>query len=377
MRIFRLMAKFNWQYPDWPNFTYDLHAADDMLFEFIERVGSVSGMVLGLSVEAQMQVQIDLMIAEAVKTSAIEGEFPDQEHIRSSIQYNLGLTSELKGVRDRSAIGLGTMMVDVRRTFQDLLTEEKLFEWHQWLLGEKLHIHAGAWRTGSEPMRIVSGAIGREVMHFEAPPSHQIPEEMDRFIRWFNDSKPHSRSHLKTALIRAAIAHIYFESIHPFEDGNGRIGRAISEKALAQSIGRPVFFSVSRTIGENTKAYYAALEQAQRSLDITGWIDYFMQTILQAQTDAEALVDFTLKKAKFFNRFRERLNERQAKVINRMFEEGIKGFTGGMNARKYISIASTSKATATRDLQALVLMGALKLMGTAGGRSTRYELNLS
>lgn len=371
------MATFNWQFSGWPQFYFDLRLEDALLFEFIERMGRVSGMVEGLSVEAKMQVQIDLMIAEAVKTSAIEGEFPNQEHIRSSIQYNLGITQDLKGIRDRSAIGLGSTMVDVRRTFQDPLTEQKLFEWHQWLLGDKLHIHAGAWRTGKEPMRVVSGAIGREVIHFEAPPSDKVPEEMRRFIQWFNDSMPQGRSDLKRALIRAAISHVYFESIHPFEDGNGRIGRVIAEKALAQTLGRPLLFSLSRSIEENRQAYYDALQQAQRSLDITGWIGFFMQMILTAQTDAEAMVDFTLKKGKFFDQYRDLLNERQRKVITRMFEEGVKGFSGGMNARKYMSIASTSKATATRDLQELVSMGALRLMGTAGGRSTSYELNLS
>ena len=153
------------------------------------------------------------------------------------------------------------------------------------------------------------------------------------------------------------------------------IGRAIAEKALAQSLGRPVLFSLSRAIEANRQAYYDALQQAQRSLDISGWIGYFMQSVLQAQTDAEAMVDFTLKKAKLFDRFRDLLNERQRKVMTRMFEEGVKGFSGGMNARKYMSIASTSKATATRDLQELVSMGALRLMGTGGGRSTCYEVN--
>lgn len=370
------MVVYNWQFPDWPQFHFELLLEEELLFDLIERVGRVSGLVEGLSVEDQMAVQIDLMIAEAMKTSAIEGEFPNQEHIRSSIQYNLGITQDLKSIRDRSAIGLGSTMVDVRRTFQDPLTEQKLFEWHQWLLGDKLHIHAGAWRTGKEPMRVASGAIGREVIHFEAPPSDKVPEEMRRFIQWFNDSMPQGRSDLKRALIRAAISHVYFESIHPFEDGNGRIGRVIAEKALAQTLGRPLLFSLSRSIEENRQAYYDALQQAQRSLDITGWIVFFMQMILTAQTDTEAMLDFTLKKGKFFDQYRDVLNERQRKVITRMFEEGVKGFSGGMNARKYMSIASTSKATATRDLQELVSMGALKLMGTAGGRSTCYEVNL-
>ena len=223
-------------------------------------------------------------------------------------------------------------------------------------------------------MRLVSGSIGKEKIHFEAPPSDQVEKEMEHFISWFNDTAPGGPKEIKIAPVRAAIAHLYFETIHPFEDGNGRIGRAIAEKALSQTIGRPVLLSLSRTIEADKNTYYAALEKAQKSNEITEWIKYFVGVTLAAQKQARESVDFILKKSKFFDRFKDALNERQLKVIRRMLEEGPEGFEGGMNARKYVSIAKTSKATATRDLQQLVELGVLIAEG--GGRSIHYRLNI-
>jgi Fic family protein len=195
-------------------------------------------------------------------------------------------------------------------------------------------------------------------------------------VKWFNETAPGGKHEIRIAPVRSAIAHLYFESIHPFEDGNGRIGRAIAEKALSQTLGRPVVLSLSKTIESNKKLYYKSLEQAQRSNDITPWIEYFVQTILDAQIDSEIQVEFTLKKVKFFDRFKDRLNDRQLLVIQRMLEEGQTGFEGGMNARKYIGITKTSKATATRDIQHLVEIGAfLALPGR--GRSSSYTLALT
>jgi Fic family protein len=199
---------------------------------------------------------------------------------------------------------------------------------------------------------------------------------MESFIAWFNETTPDERRGLKKAVVRSAIVHLYFESIHPFEDGNGRIGRALAEKALSQGIGRPVLLSLSRTIEANKKAYYDALSQAQRSNKITPWITWFFHTVLAAQMEAEEGIEFTLQKAKFFDRFKEKLTERQLKVIRRMLEEGPKGFAGGMNASKYGSLTKVSKATATRDLQVLLEMGALVYLGEGGGRSTKYKVNL-
>jgi Fic family protein len=242
------------------------------------------------------------------------------------------------------------------------------------LLQENTGLLIGAWRTHQEPMQIISGPYGKQKIHFEAPPSGNVTSEMKKFIQWFNDTAPGGKKEIKKAPVRSAIAHLYFESIHPFEDGNGRIGRAIAEKALSQTVGRPILLSLSQTIEADKKAYYAALEKAQRNNEITNWINYFVDTTLKAQKHAIEIIDFILKKAKFFDRFKEQLTERQTKAINKIFEAGPEGFEGGMNANKYMSINKVSKATATRDLQTLVLMNVLLPKGS--GRSTSYILNM-
>jgi len=223
-------------------------------------------------------------------------------------------------------------------------------------------------------MQIVSGSIGKEKIHFQAPPSQQVSEEMRQFISWFNATAPDESKTISSAPVRAAIAHLYFESIHPFEDGNGRIGRAIAEKTLSQTLGRPVMMSLSRTIEADRKNYYAALEQAQTSNEITAWISYFVEVALKAQRESRQLIDFTLQKTRFFDRHKTQLNERQTRVIQKMLEAGQGGFEGGMSAKKYMSITKTSKATATRDLQMLSELGVFKAEG--GGRSVRYGLVL-
>lgn len=237
------------------------------------------------------------------------------------------------------------------------------------------HLKIASWRTHTEPMQIISERHGKRVVHYEAPPSRDIPKEMKTFIQWFNDTAPGKLHAIPFAPVRAAIAHLYFESIHPFEDGNGRIGRAIAEKALSQGFGYPIILSLSQIIESKKKAYYTALHTASRSNEITDWIYYFVTVVLNAQTEVEKQIDFILKKAAFFNTFQQVLNERQLKVIQRMMKAGTKGLEGGMSAKKYMAIANTSKATATRDLQHLFEIRAVKQIGS--GRSVRYELNIS
>ena len=241
--------------------------------------------------------------------------------------------------------------------------------------GDK-EIKKGEWRNHKEPMQIISGPLGKQKVHYEAPPSDRVPKEMKRFITWFNETGPGGKNEIKKTPVRSAIAHLYFESVHPFEDGNGRIGRAIAEKVISQGIGRPVLISLSRTIEANKKGYYNALEKAQRSNEITEWINYFVKTIVTAQTETEVQIDFTLRKAKLFDRVKDQLSDRQLKVIKRMLEKGPDSFQGGMTARKYVSLTKISKATATRDMQDLLEKTVFKLVEGSGGRSTRYEVNL-
>jgi len=266
------------------------------------------------------------------------------------------------------------MMVDLYRTYDAPLTHETMFGWHRMVMaGERRLSVIGGYRTHSEPMQVVSGAAGRTKVHFEAPPSSPMTDEMEAFIRWFNDSGPNSRAPLP-ALTRAGLAHLNFVSVHPFEDGNGRIGRALAEKSLAQNLGRPTLIALSYTIERARKAYYAALERNNKSIEVTDWLVYFGETVIEAQRNTIRRVEFLIAKARFYDRLRGRLNARQDKVIARMFREGIDGFKSGLSAENYISIAKTSRATATRDLQDLVALGALTRTGEL--RHTRYHLNV-
>lgn len=370
------MATYNWQQKDWPKFTYTIDNVENTLFQFAEKVGKVTGILTALPESMQLQTMIDIMVSEAIKTSEIEGEYLSRKDVLSSIRNNLGIGSSPEFIQDKKAEGIGKLLIDVRNTFKEALSKEQLLAWHRMLLPDNSDIKVGQWRTHKGQMQVVSGAMGKQRVHFEAPPSERVPLEIEQFLNWFNDTAPGDQKDLKKAPTRAAIAHLYFETIHPFEDGNGRIGRAIAEKALAQGIGRPVMMSLSNTIEANKKAYYEAIEKAQRSNEITEWIQYFVETILTAQTDAEEQIDFTLKKVKFFDRFKDQLNERQLKVVKRMLQEGPNGFAGGINAGKYGSITKISKATATRDLQVLLELGAIIPFGEKGGRSTKYTINL-
>jgi len=232
----------------------------------------------------------------------------------------------------------------------------------------------GGYRTHSHPMQVVSGGIHNPKVHFEAPPSSKIKEETDAFVLWFNETAPDGKRPLPV-LTRAGIAHLHFVSIHPFEDGNGRIGRALAEKSLAQSLHQPSLIALAYTIERSRKAYYTALERNNKDIEITDWLTYFAETILEAQRNTIKRVDFYIAKAKLHEELRGRLNERQEKVIARMFREGIDGFKGGLSAENYVSITKCSRATATRDLQDLVAKGALTRSGEL--RHTRYHLNVA
>jgi Fic family protein len=366
----RLM-NYNWQLPNWPQFDFDTDSVEAELLQFADLAGQVSGAVKALPDGQQTQALIDLMIAEAIKTSEIEGEFLSRHDVTSSIRNGLGLNTPIEPIKDQASAGAAQLMLTVRDSWNAALSQETLFEWHRTLLmGNQSAIQIGAWRSSEAPMQVISGQYGRVKVHFEAPPSSSLPIETKQFFAWFNQS----RDQIRHAPVRAAIAHLYFESMHPFDDGNGRIGRAIAEKALSQGLGRPALLSLSRTIEADRTAYYAALESAQHSAEVTPWVTYFTRLVLNAQKEAETQVNFTLQKTKFFDRYKASLSERQSRVIQRMLEAGPTGFEGGMNARKYGALTKVSKATATRDLQALAKTGALIPCG--GGRSVRYELNL-
>lgn len=364
---------YNWQHKDWPKFRYDNAEADKLWQQFNVNTGQTSGLILGLSVADQQKVLLDNLVAEAMKTSAIEGEFFSREDVYSSIKKNLGLIPD-KIVKDQKTKGIAALVVKVHETYATPLSKTMLFSWHKLLMQGYSNISKGKWRTGVEPMQVISGAIGKEVVHFEAPPSRAVPDEMNQFIEWFNQTASGKDGAIKNPMIRSAIAHLYFETIHPFEDGNGRIGRALAEKVLSQGIGSPTMFSISKEIDKDKKAYYAALKQGQRTLDLTGWLSYFTQLIINAQQDALNETLFTLKTSRFFDTYKAQLNKRQQKVIKRMLDAGHDGFAGGMTAKKYMSLTKASKATATRDLQLLYEIGIFVKEG--GGRNIHYQLKL-
>lgn len=362
---------YNWQNKDWLNFRFTLDDLQSIAISFAEELGLVNGLVTALNDDLKQETIIEILISEALKSSEIEGEYMSRIDMMSSIKRNLGLQTEDK-VKDRRVAGMATLMTEVRNSYADDLSLEMILKWHKILMESFSTINAGKWREGAEPMQVVSGAYGREVVHYEALASTQVPHEMKFFVNWFNDNNLNHLDKISKAIVKSAIVHMYFESIHPFEDGNGRIGRALAEYTLSNTLQSPVLLSISKVIEKNKKQYYEALKDAQSTLDITNWITYFGNVILAAQIEAKQLVEFTVKKVKYFDRFKESLNERQLKVINRMFDVGVDGFQGGMTAKKYMVIANTSKATATRDLQHLNDIGALYLFGA--GRSVRYEL---
>lgn len=365
--------KYNWQYPEWPNFVFKNEIVSSIAMDFALEMAELRGIVGTLSPQAQQESLIQIMIEEAVKTSEIEGEFYSRDDVMSSIKHRLGVHSNVDIIRDKNAKGVAELMVEVRNDFDKPLTEDLVRKWHKVLFSSSTAINAGEYRQSPQAMQIVSGSYGREIVHYEAPPSEKVSSEMQKFIEWYNsfDVKPND---FGSILIKTSIAHLYIESIHPFEDGNGRIGRAIAEKCLAESLNYPVVLSLSTSIENHKKTYYEALKEAQSSLSINPWIVYFSETVVAAQKKTKEIVLFTLKKINFLDKHKTVLNERQLKVILKMLESGTEGFKGGMSAKKYISITKTSKATATRDLQDLSEKGILLSVGA--GRAVHYDLRL-
>jgi Fic family protein len=370
---------WNWERPDWPNFTFDSKAFDSKALEALEQrfllqSGEFVGAFKHVNADDQESLKIELISEEAVKTSEIEGEILDRDSVKSSLRAQFGLGEERPGVKPAER-GISKMMAGLYHDFGSALTDQTMFDWHALLLAGDGSIKVvGGYRTHPDPMRVVSGPIHKRKVHFEAPPSACVPQEMTRFIVWFNETAPGGVRALP-ALTRAALAHLYFVCIHPFEDGNGRIARALAEKSLAQNLGQPSLIAVAYTIERKRNDYYLALEQNNKELTIDGWMSYFANMVLEAQNNTLKRVEFYVAKAKFYEKFRDKFNERQSKVIARVFRGGIDGFKGGLSAENYINISKTSRATATRDLHDLVESGALTRTGEL--RHTRYFLNLS
>jgi Fic family protein len=363
---------WNWQDPDWPRFRYRADALAGREAEFLRNSGVVVGTTRHLPDEERLQLVVELMSTEALKTTEIEGEILDRDSVQSSLRRQFGLQSDARRIEPAER-GISEMLTSVYRSFADSLTDPVLFGWHQGLMQGRggLREVVGGYRLHPEPMQVVSGPVHEPKVHFEAPPSGIVPQEMQRFCAWFNTTAPGGPTPLP-ALTRAGLAHLHFESIHPFEDGNGRIGRAIAKKALAQGSGQPTLTALSLILQRHRARYYRELETASKTLDIAPWLDWFADRVLEAQAHTLAWAEFIIAKTKLLDRLKNDLNARQEKALLRLMREGPDGFAGGLSAGKYASITGAPPATARRDLAELVTLGALIRTGQL--RGTRYWL---
>jgi len=366
-----------WQHDAWTErLHWDALTVLPALAETRRAQGHLLGRAAGLGVDLGVELHADTMVIDAVTTSAVEGETLDPEGVRSSVARHLGIPRAGRVQPSRDVDGLVQMLLDATGRAAEPLTAERLHGWHAGLFPtgySGIHrISVGAWRVGEAPMRVVSGGLGEQTVHFEAPPSERVPDEMARFLTWW-----HGKAAVDDGLVRAAIAHLWFVTIHPYDDGNGRITRALTDLALAQDEGTATrLYSMSAQIEADRAAYYRELEHAQHAdlRDVTAWVVWFLDALRKAIGVAEARVDQVLARARFWQEHGGvAMNDRQTKVVTRMLTAGPGGFEGGLSRRKYVAMTRTSPATAQRELADLVQKGVLVAL-PGGGRSTAYAL---
>jgi len=359
----------------WPAFEWNSQDLVGQLAAVRHRQGRLLGRMEALGFELRAEAVLQTLTEDVLKSSEIEGEILDKEQVRSSIARRLGMDIGALAPVDRDVEGVVEMMLDATQNYEAPLTNERLFDWHAVLFptgrSGMTKIIVGAWRDeASGPMQVVSGPIGREKVHYEAPAAPRLDDEMASFVGWFNDDTS------LDPVLKAAIAHLWFVTIHPFEDGNGRIARAIADMMLARSEGSPQgspqrFYSMSAQIRLERKDYYAILERTQKGgLDITAWLGWFLGCLDRAFDGAEEILGNVLRKARFWDAMAgQSLNERQRKVINRLLD----GFEGKLTSSKWAVLTKTSPDTALRDINDLVARRVL-VRDEAGGRSTSYSL---
>lgn len=364
-----------WQHPDWPQWKFDGQALAVPLAQARQQQGIVIGkaQAIGLANVNLTQVINDIWVQEVMATAAIEGEKLDHDLVRSSVMRKLGLADA--GASSRHVDGLVEVMHDASQNYMGVLDADRLCRWQSALFpggtSGIARIEVGKFRTFPEPMQIISGTVGKEKVHYRAPDSAQVPREMALFLDWFN--RPGQRD----GILRAAVAHLWFETIHPFEDGNGRIGRAIIDMAIAQDAQQETrLYSMSRQMQESRSAYYDVLNQAQKGdLDITSWVLWFVQQFSAACQKSGLHIDKAIEKARFWSTHADKdFNARQRKTLQKLLDAGDNGFLGGLTADKHCKITGASKATATRDLGDLLQKGALISRGV--GKATKYYVNV-
>ena len=360
-----------WQYPEWPSFTWNDSRLIALLSEVRNLEGKIQGMMGGLGFDVQSMTALNVMTEDVLRSNEIEGVILNSDKVRSSIARHLGIDTAGLPQPDHYTEGVVQIMMDAVTNCNKPLTPERLFNWHAALFptgrSGMYPITVGAYRTGGEPMQIVSGAMGKEKVHYEAPPSDVVPDMMTDFLRWIN-----SDNTVTDPVLKAAVAHLWFVAIHPFDDGNGRLTRTITDMQLAKADGFHLrFYSMSAEILREKKTYYEILEHTTgNSTDITEWLEWFLNTMKSSILRAEETVKRVVSKSSFWQRHREiPMNERQVKVVNMIWD----GFTGKLTSSKWAKITKTSQATALRDITDLIEKGIL-IAAADGGRSSNYLL---
>ena len=360
-----------WQYPEWPSFTWNDSRLISLLSEVRNLEGKIQGMMDGLGFNVQCITALNVMTEDVLRSNEIEGVILNSDKVRSSIARHLGIDTAGLPQPDHYTEGVVQIMMDAVTNCNKPLTPERLFNWHAALFptgrSGMYPITVGAYRIGGEPMQIVSGAMGKEKVHYEAPPSEVVPDMMTDFLTWIN-----SDNTVIDPVLKAAVAHLWFVAIHPFDDGNGRLTRTITDMQLAKADGFPLrFYSMSAEILREKKAYYEILEHTtSNSTDITEWLEWFLNTMKSSILRAKETVKRVVCKSSFWQRHREiPMNERQVRVVNMLWD----GFTGKLTSSKWAKITKTSQATALRDITDLIEKGILTAAAD-GGRSSNYLL---
>ncbi len=376
-RLMNSTTHWIWQQPEWPNFHWQEQRIQPLLRQVRLKQGILLGKTGAINEEYTLETALDTLLQNIISSSAIEGEQLNVQSVRSSLAKRMGLNLKQPYPTTERSEGLVHIMLDAISNLNTPLSLERLFQWHQWLFPniEKsiYSIQVGQLR-GEEPMQVVSGRIDRPTVHFEAPPRGQLDKELSLFIQWFNQSR---KDATLDPLLRAAICHFWFVTLHPFDDGNGRITRTLTDLALAQDDNQSIrLYAMSASILAKRKDYYNVLEENQRNtLDISSWLIWFLNTLENSLDTAIAKIDLTLERTRFWQHYQQiELSSEQIKVLNRLLEGGEDNFEQGISASQYQKVAKVSKATATRHLADLLAKGCIvKLPG--GGRNTRYQVN--
>lgn len=364
------MVEYIHERPDWPTFGWQTNALSALLAEVHRRQGLLLGQMQALGFDLQREAVLRTLTEDVLKTSEIEGEILDRERVRSSIARRLGIDAAGLPAADRHIEGIVQMMLDATQNYALPLTADRIFDWHSALFptgrSGMVKIDVGRWRRDLEgPMQVVSGAIGKQRVHYQAPQAYLLDGETRKFLDWFNSAEA------SDPIIKAALAHLWFVTLHPLDDGNGRIARAIADMALARSERSPHrFYSMSAQIQVERKQYYDILEATQKgNLDITAWLTWFLECLSRAIEGAEKTLKAVLQKAAFWRKHAQtELNTRQRHMINKLFD----GFYGSLTSSKWAKIEKCSQDTASRDINDLVARGILRTQGA--GRSTNYVL---